>query len=727
MSRHLSVLSNLIIVLQVFLIVFCFVDVSILPPYVMFAGRFHPLILHLPISLIILLIPFSFYVQRRKEHTDLNSLFELVLHYIALIATLTALAGFLLAAGGGYEPAALQVHKWLGVSIAFVSHALLYLRKAFSSRLAFWNTSLLSTLLLTIAGSHYGGTLTHGEGFFAFNDKKENGVVIPAFTEKTTVFAGAVQPVLMAKCAYCHNDQKMKGGLNMKDIASMIKGGKNGAMWVSGDPEKSLMIQRMLLDLDDKNHMPPKGKTQLSSAEMHLFAEWIRAGANAKKTYHALAETDTLKKIIAKIIETAPTVKDEKVYAFEAASFSTIKKLNSPFRTIRQLSANSPALSVTFYLQEKFTLDLVKECKEIGSQIVELNLSGMPADDQIFPIISSFTNLEKLNLNATSITGKGLTELAELKKLEQLSVASTSIKADDLNSLMKLPSIKSIYIWNTKINETELASLKSKSKTIHWELGYIPNKSEMLQLSVPLPADKDKMILDNEEYIVLKNPMPNAKIRYTTDGTTPDSLTGQVFTNPIPATNLLRIKAITTALGWISSEVTDISFYRKGISVDSAKLLTEPSRGGPLGIKILIDLKKGLSQTGDQLYASWLGFVNNPLKAGFYFKKNTPINKVVISTADMTGSSSSGGNPFPPSKIIIKGGPDPKHLKQIGTASPEVPGARRPNASIPYIVSIEPGTYNYIEVAVHQLAKLPSWHPEKGLKAWVFVDEIFFY
>ncbi len=334
MSRHLSVLSNLIIVLQVFLLVFCFVDVSVLPPYVMFAGRFHPVVLHLPITLIILLIPFSFYVQKRKGQTDLNSLFELLLHYIALIATLTALAGFLLAAGGGYEPEALQFHKWLGVAIAFGSHALLYLQKAFVSRLALWNTSLLATLLLTIAGSHYGGTLTHGEGFFAFNDKKEGGVIIPEFTEKTTVFAGAVQPVLMAKCAYCHNDQKMKGGLNMKDIASMIKGGKNGAMWVSGDPEKSLMIQRMLLDLDDKNHMPPKGKTQLSSAEMHLFAEWIRAGANPKTTYHSLAETDTLKKIIAKIIETRPVTKEEKVYSFSAASASKIQELNTPFRKV---------------------------------------------------------------------------------------------------------------------------------------------------------------------------------------------------------------------------------------------------------------------------------------------------------------------------------------------------------------------------------------------------------
>ena len=103
MSRHLYVLSNLLIVLQVLLLLFCFLDLSVLAQFVLFVGRFHPVLLHLPITLIILLVPFSIYLQRRTDTDDLSGIFDLMLHYIALISTLTALAGFLLAADGGYD------------------------------------------------------------------------------------------------------------------------------------------------------------------------------------------------------------------------------------------------------------------------------------------------------------------------------------------------------------------------------------------------------------------------------------------------------------------------------------------------------------------------------------------------------------------------------------------------------------------------------------------------
>ena len=721
MSRHLSVLSNLIIVLQVFLLVFCFVDVSVLPPYVMFAGRFHPVVLHLPITLIILLIPFSFYVQKRKEQTELNSLFELLLHYIALIATLTALAGFLLAAGGGYEAEALQFHKWLGVAIAFISHALLYLRKAFSSRMAFWNTSLLATLVLTIAGSHYGGTLTHGEGFFAFNDKKESGVVIPTFTEKTTVFAGAVQPVLMAKCAYCHNDQKMKGGLNMKDIASMIKGGKNGAMWVSGDPEKSLMIQRMLLDLDDKNHMPPKGKTQLSSAEMHLFAEWIRAGSNPKTTYHSLAETDTLKKIIAKIIETRPVTKEEKVYSFSAASASKIQELNTPFRRILPVAANSPALVVKFYLKEKYDASMLKEINSIKTQVVEVNLSNMPADDNVISALSSFENIERINLNGTAITGKTLGELNANKHLEQISLATTQVDKSTMEALAKIPSLKKVFLWNSKVTIGDATELKKKYPAIVWDLGYVPDAAERLKLTPPFPVDVEKIILEKGDNIVLKHPLPGVQIRYTLDGTEPDSVNGKVYTEPLGLNGMVHIIAIATSEGWANSNSSNNTFFEKGLYFDSARLITPPSdKYKAKGARSLNDGKKGFP---DNLSMNLLGYQDNPFKAGFYFNQAKPINQIILSVMQ-----NSGAFVLPPEKIIIKGGDSPANAKIIGTLNIGIP-KKDPevNINVPLAVSITKANYRYIEIEAYNITKLPKWHNGSGQKGWVFLDEVFFY
>lgn len=722
MSRHLSIVANLIIVLQVFLLIFCFVDLSVLPSWVLYVGKFHPLLLHLPVAMVVLLAPLSLVNGTNNEDSKIAVVFKTALIYTALFSTLTAIGGLLLAAGEDYDPQTLFLHKWFGVGVAFASHALIYINELSKSKKLVWNVSLLATIVVMITGSHYGGTLTHGEDFLTFSSDEQKAVAVVSFTDTTTVYDGAIQPIIEAKCLSCHNDKKAKGGLNMTALNAVLKGGKSGNVWVAGDPDKSLIIERMLLDMDDKEHMPPRGKTQLTSAEIMLFKEWIRAGAKADITYHGLAETDTLKKIVASIIEASSVKKESKVYTFSPASKADIEKLNTPFRRVIPVAANSPALVVKFYLKEKFDLNMLKEIESISQQVVEINLSTMPVDDKVFDLLSPFVNLEVLNLNGTDITGNNIKNLAANKKLEQVAVANTKVGKSSLEELGKISSLKKVFLWSAKVSKDEVEDIKKKYAAINWDLGYIPDKSEILKLSVPYPTDKEKLILDKGEEIVLKHPLPGVKIRYTTDGSTPDSLTGKIYDGPIQANGLLRIKAVAAADGWLTSDLTDLTFYQKGLVSDSAKLLNNPSRTGPLGAQMLIDMKKGLTQSGDQLYSNWIGFLDNPFKAAFYLSKNPEIKQITLSTAEMTGTYV-----FPPTKITIKGGSDPKNLKVIGTLTPEMPTAHKPNASIPHDVPIIPGKYAYIEIEAQNLQKLPLWHEGKGGKAWVFVDEVFFY
>ncbi|MEY3576751.1 MAG: hypothetical protein RL394_333, partial [Bacteroidota bacterium] len=241
----------------------------------------------------------------------------------------------------------------------------------------------------------------------------------------------------------------------------------------------------------------------------------------------------------------------------------------------------------------------------------------------------------------------------------------------------------------------------------------------------PYLEDNENLIFENDLNIALKNPFPNAKIRYTTDGLPPDSGNGKIYTNAVYTKGLMRIKAITTLEGWITSEVTDFTVYPKGIACDSVTLLSMPHRGKSFGGKILIDGRKGFSQTADQLYNSWLGFKKEDFKAGFHFGSKPILSQIVVSTADMTNSS--GASVFPPTKISIKGGENPKKLKTIGSLSPEMPQMIRPNASIPYVIPIKPGQYPYVEIEMLAIKSLPTWHHDKGQKGYVFLDEVFFY
>ncbi len=719
MLRQQNVLQNLIIVLQVILIFFCFVDLSGLPQWVLFTGRLHPVVLHLPITLTLLLIPASLIVQHHPENKLLKDYTDALIHYNALLATLTALAGFLLAANGGYEKDLLSNHKWLGVGVAFISHGLIYLNKL-KIKFILWNGAVITSALLILFGSHLGGSLTHGEDFLAFTSEKKQSILIPSITENTTILQGAIQPVLNAKCISCHNDQKAKGGLNMKDINSMLKGGKTGALWVSGDPEKSLMIERMLLDLDDKNHMPPKGKAQLSSVEIAIFKEWIHKGASPKLTFHALADQDTLRKLITKLIESLPKAETIKEYNFKSASSKTIEKLNNPFRHIYSFANNSPALIVEFYLKEKYGHASLQELKDISDQIIQLSLAGMPADDQSFDIISGFSHLEKLNLNATSITGKGIDKLRSCKQLEQVSVANTSLGYDEISSLASIPSIKKLFVWKTKLKIEEIESLRKKFPKIQWDNGYIPDKNELLKLTPPILDDLEKRIYGPDELIRLKHPMPGVKIRYTTDGSNPDSASSTLYTEPIKVLGLMRLRAIATSDGWLTSDTTDNSFFQRSFKPDSAILLHQPDpKYSALGAKSLTDELKGNSPN---LSVNWLGYKDSTFKAGFYFYQDKEMKEIIVSVVENIDQYV-----FPPVKITVKGGDSPKKMTILGTVMPEQPTKNGRKHIIPVHIPISPKKFRYIEIEAIPVAKMPKWHPGAGDKGWVFVDEVFFY
>ena len=465
--------------------------------------------------------------------------------------------------------------------------------------------------------------------------------------------------------------------------------------------------------------MPPKGKFQLTENEILLFSKWIETGASPSKTYHEMEATDTLKLLVDKIRNVQNTTKAEKVYPFQAASQSKIDELNTPYRRILPLAYQSPALSVKFFLKEKFSINMLEECKSINTQVVEINLSNMPVDDKVFAILSQFEHLEKLNLNGTSITGKNLNELLKNKNLQQLSLASTAVDFTTLDGLAK-SAVKTVYLWNTKVTAQHLASLKKKMPSITWDLGYIPDKNELLKLTPPKPINTDRMILGKDEKIILKHPLPGVQIKYTLDGSKPDSLTGKTYQSPIPTSQITRVIALASNNGWINSDVSDYTFFQEGQKVDSVQLLNLPSekyrKNGKL---LLIDLKKGFPEI---LNLNWLGYKENSFKTGFYFSNNIEKSQIVVSAADNTGAYV-----FPPTKIIVRGGDYPNNLKTIGSLVPEMPKGYRSNGVLPYIVPIQKGIYKYIEIEAFNIQSLPSWHGGKGEKGWVFVDEVFFY
>src|SRR5262249_54229326 len=102
--------------------------------------------------------------------------------------------------------------------------------------------------------------------------KPESRPSVPSRSAPT--FAKDVQQIVTAKCINCHgNNNKKKGGLDLRTLHALHKGGASGQAVVGGHMEMSLLWESV-----DNGTMPP-GKPKLTSAEKDTLRRWIEGGA----------------------------------------------------------------------------------------------------------------------------------------------------------------------------------------------------------------------------------------------------------------------------------------------------------------------------------------------------------------------------------------------------------------------------------------------------------------
>ena len=99
-----------------------------------------------------------------------------------------------------------------------------------------------------------------------------------AANAQSELFETKVRPILVSHCYACHSaDTKPAGGLRVDDYAGILRGGQSGPAVVPGDPEKSLLMQRVRHE-NPKRRMPKEGDP-LTAAEIADLAAWIKGGA----------------------------------------------------------------------------------------------------------------------------------------------------------------------------------------------------------------------------------------------------------------------------------------------------------------------------------------------------------------------------------------------------------------------------------------------------------------
>ncbi len=680
-------------------------------------GRMHLLLLHFPIVLLLLSMVLEFLSARTvlKTQQFYQKFTSIVLLVGVVSAGITVIMGIFLSKEGDYGLEILSWHKWFGVSVFFLGSIMYAIQNSVQLKTILVRSGAAAIIVCLILTGHFGATLTHGDGFIWEPITNETTEVVAI--EQALVFDHVIKPILDSKCTGCHNPDKLKGKLALTDSSLIHKGGKSGKLFVSGQPEISLMIKRIHLAPENKKHMPPSGNTQLTPDEMELLRLWIKANARFNQRVVTLQSKDSLRLLATAFLNTSETLNEP--FDFSSADEETVKMLNTNYRVVSPLAKNSPALSVSIYNKETYTSQTLNELMDVNIQIVSLELSKMPVTDNDLKNISKFENLRRLNLNFTNITGNGLATLSSLKQLRSLSLSGTKVHYQDLKqSLADFENLITISLWKTEVTDDEFMQLQAEYKNIQFLAGLKDDGGNLIKLNNPRLKHKS-FVFDDSIQLQLFHPVKGVDIRFTTDGREPDT-TASLFDGTTILKESTTIKARAYKAGWLSSDAVTLQVYRSFCKPDSIILLSRLNRVHPAnGAQTFFDHQLGTFNANSPAWANnWAGF-RNDMELLLEYKTPKIISSIAMNTLIETETSI-----FPPFMIEIWGGPSMNKLQLITRMKPEHPKDYRK----PFIELIEckipKQKISYLKIIAKPVMKLPAWHKNKNNPALLLVDEV---
>lgn len=422
-----------------------------------FLGRFHPVILHLPIGLFVGLFVVEITALRNRSE-GLRQSAHILVWIMALASVLSAYLGLLLASNGDYSGDTLWLHKWLGILFSAGALVLAFLKVRNicneSAGKGLYRFLLVGLLIVMTVVGHYGGNLTHGSGYLtayapdwlAAKLNKPNKEVEIAVTEEGAiegnVYTHEIQPLLDQYCVQCHGIEKQKSKYRLDTYEYLMTPGKMGDTPITPFAvSESQLIEYLWLPESDDMAMPPEGKPRMSAEQIMLITHWVANGADG------------------------PPVDEAAVAAIEAALEAERTELDQLIRNgimVLPVSRNSELFYVDFQntkgavADEDFALlatykDRIQELKLAGAEVTHaelellrgaselrtLNLSSYSSTDDVVDVINSFSALETLNFYGSDLSDAGLSKLSILS-LESIYLGSTNVTPEQFAAYQKL-------------------------------------------------------------------------------------------------------------------------------------------------------------------------------------------------------------------------------------------------------------------------------------------------
>ena len=440
--------------------------------FTLFFGRFHPIVVHLPIGILLMAAGLEGLsrIPKLKQRYDMAT--QVLLYVGSFCGVLAVVAGLYQAQAGGYDPTTLTWHKLLGVLVTLAA-MISYVAKAHPDWLqrlirlehkrVYAGTVIVMIVAVALAG-HFGGHLTHGPGYLTrylpdglrqlggLPKKADLGKLQLEDPANATTYEALIAPVLSSRCSSCHGDQRARGGLRLDSPEHIMEGGDDGPPVVAGRPFESEMILRVWQPLHADGHMPPEGSPQLSVAEAELIRWWIEAGASFEEL---LPDTEP-SPLVASILDGMGLDEIKTgIFALDTAppDSSDIEELAALGVSVTLLAEEEPYLQVRCTDPQACSSDsdLSDGLTQLAPNIAWLDLGRSAADDALLESVGSLPHLTRLHLQQTQVSDEGLVHLQNLEFLEYLNLYGTAVSDSGIAHLASLTSLKSLYLWQTEV------------------------------------------------------------------------------------------------------------------------------------------------------------------------------------------------------------------------------------------------------------------------------------
>jgi len=458
------------------------------PDLVVFLGRFHPLVVHLPISFILLALLIEV-TSRFKRFADLKPASSFVLLLGFLSSVVAVFAGLLLSLGGDYGGSTLFWHQWLGIGVMVTAGlAYFYKRKSLGvtekqPRLIYSSILTTSCIILVFA-SHYGGSLTHGSDYLTsyMPEPARSWLGIPprdtgsdqillTNIEEAHVFDNVVSPILESKCTTCHNDNKQKGDLILTSQAAILSGGENGSIIEAGNATTSELTRRLRLAPDHDDHMPPDGRKPLSEDYIRILEWWVNEGAPFESSVGEMNITEDIQSVFDRMSQEAEEA--ALAMAVPPPNPEALSAVSNLGVLIQPLSQETNLLQAQFLnVVDSFSDEDLDLLLPLSEQLTWLDLGRTGVTDKGLEVIGGLKNLRKLHLEKTAISDDGLVHLGDLEQLEYLNLYGTSITDAGLSHLQTLSNLRSLYLWQTNVTQEGATELQQALPDLYINMGW---------------------------------------------------------------------------------------------------------------------------------------------------------------------------------------------------------------------------------------------------------------